>query len=161
MMKSMLPIGVATTLAVLTACGASPRQSTNASVRRDTSPVGVRSWLPGLRLNQITTEATNSRCRLAMRADIALEGSTLRGIVLSDVMQAPCEVMVSPNKRFYALKPSTSSCGGHVYSGVLPGLGRIIVRDNSAESCEAKPAGAIEVEETNEAGTVLRYAGDW
>ncbi len=153
----------------LAACGAEQSRSGTMAARRDIAAAGpVRAWLPGIILTRVVAEAaqpgTDRRCQLAVTAEVAIEGSKFKGIVLSDAVSGPCEVMVSPNKRFYELTEGTDACGTRVYTGALesaPGASRITVRDNSASACGNKPAGALEVAERDAAGRLLQFAGDW
>src|SRR5690348_5220957 len=106
---------------VVTACGADLNRSsaTSGGVSASRSSAPVHAWLPALLLPKVMansqSDGTDLRCHPALDAEIAIEGAVLRGVVLSDVVLGPSEVMITPNKRFYELHPARDDCGTKVY----------------------------------------------
>lgn len=165
MNKRLLSLAIAMTTF---ACGAEQRHgdaSSTASARREAAAGArpVRAWLPSLPLSQVA--AADQRCAQVLNAELAIEGAVLKGVVLSDDVIADCLVMVSPNKRFFELRPDRDDeCGSKIYTGELAnsvGAGKITVRDHSGRTCPGGKPGTIEIDERDAVGRTREFAGSW
>ncbi len=150
----------------LLACGGSVHDASAAKA----AVSARRVWLPAMTLLQAEHSGTDTRCQMALTAELTVEGSELRGIVLSDYLSGECDAQVGPNKRYYALEAAgDDTCGHKVYRGWLgsaQGTSRLELKDRTSTTCASETAGTFELLEhtSAQAGAPAlprRFFGGW